>query len=343
MAVYSKEHLFMLILIFFASYTAFVGLCNEASSGGITLSELSSLGFGNTVPGQITPAVGASSNALGSPTLISVEDFTNSTGYNKSTIVTQAMNGYFALWNPWTQQDNVGYVLTNNLGFGTSGHFAVIGVQENNGVYDATYYINNSVNSPSNLDISQYGYNAQAKFSAQSISVSEGTASGVKTIGLASANQYGNLISGLSMVETIYNPTTESLTINLNGGTNNGGSTLTTTLDSIIGPATQNVPPYIFAGVEAYTNGFTVQKIVVPVQTQSGGTVAATTGFAPLDAIIQAGSNLLSAMAQFAAMLSVFFGLTSSAVVPFWIWGIFAIPQIGTLVYMGLELARGTG
>ena len=343
MAVYSKEHLFMLIVAFFAIYTAFCGLCNEASAGQITFSELSGLGFGNAVPGQITPAVGASSNAANTVTIIPYEDFTNSTQYNKS--VLQINPGKYVFYNPWTQVDGIGYVLTGNaLPYISYGEVGILGVQPTNGIYDVVYYINDTAAVPYNLDIavpSTSSY-AQVQITATTISIFEILPTSSPTIGLASGNQNYNYLTSISEIETIWNPTTGDFTINLNGGSTRGGSTMTTKMDPSIGNNKQ-FPDFVFAGVQSYQNGIVVQKIITQIQTTAAGTNIGTTGIPFIDAILQAGANLLSAMAQFAAMLAIFFGATSSSVVPLWLYAIFALPQIATLVYMGLELARGTG
>jgi hypothetical protein len=153
-----------------------------------------------------------------------------------------------------------------------------------------------------------------------------------------------NYLATITKVETIWIPATEALTIKVNGGTNNGGYTYQTTLDSAISQSS-TYSVYAFAGVEAANNGITVQEIITPVKTIgqgiTGATSGAITGIPFIDAILQAGSNILSAVTQFAAFIAVIFGFTQNALVPYWLWAILMTPA-ALFLYLGLELARGT-
>ena len=349
-------------MIYLAVITGITGFFNEANAGTINVGQMATLNFGDTVSGQISPNIGGSSNAIGSQNIINTEDFTNASTWNTSTVV--AMNPLIVLYNPWTQQNGVGYVLTGTLGLGSTGHFGIEGVMQQGGVYDVVYQINNTGNYPFALDISQAapntaGYSAQVQFTQSQITLYQrplGSAYqagifstgglGVNTL-LESSNNY-NLITGVTHVETIYNPVTELLTVNINGGQNNGGTTVTATLDSSVGPAykgTLPIPPTIFAGVECANNGFTVQKInsqIQTVQTTTNGVIPGVTGIPFVDAIIAAAGSLISVIAQWGALIGVFFGLSTNSVVPFWLWACTGVPCISTLFLMGLELFRGT-
>ena len=332
-----KEHLFVIILSLFAVWTGLVGLCNEAQAGVITLDNLGSLSSG-TIPGQISANIGATSG--GSSTIIPIDNFTSSFGYNLSSV-------YFSntLFSSWNQQNGIGLVLSDALGLQSV--FEIRGVQPNqNGDYDVVYVINNSVNSPFSVFSAINEYSTPylwVQFSQSDVEVEVyPTDTGINprsTMLFSSSYWYPSTVS---TVETIFSPSQNNIKVIINAGTAVEFSQIVPLPADFKIPASP-ASTINYAGVSAYNSGFTVKSITAPIQTSIAASSGGPTGIGVIDAIIGGITNFIGALIGFAGIIGGVIGLSAYPAVPFAVWAVLGLPLIAGLLYMGFELFRGTG
>jgi hypothetical protein len=332
-----REQLFLYILIFFAATTAITGILNEAAAGTLTLANVGSLASpGSTINGQMYPSIGASNS--GNANLIYIEDFTNSSGYNTSVLNYGVLGG--SIFNPWTQVDGVGYTLTGNLPL-TSSHFWIQGVQPNSaGLYDVVYNVQDSVNANFDVDVNNFGtgdLQVQVTTTGLYVQFVNGVYTGNAYQLLSGSYYYPSTVTS---IETIYSPSANTLTVNVNGGSS---TTFTVNLANAVNFPAQ--PSSLssstgFAGITANANGFVVTNIIAPILLTTAS-ANFHTGIPFIDAILAAGASIASAISQFGALMGTILGVGQNALVPFWLWAIFGIPCIATLILIGIEIARG--
>jgi len=341
MAIQAREQLFFKVVLFFALLTAVTGILNMAAAGTLTLGNLDSMSNpGASIPGQIFPNVSSSSTAgWGCTTVVAGNDFTSSTGYNLSSVV---QFGALPLGNPWTQENGVGYVLTGNWPYSSS-QFVIAGVQPNaNGVYDVTYNINDSVNTQFYVDIAgnpSQNY-LQVAVTNSYVGIVNSYNHYVSNPSQVFFQASGDYVATVTSIETIYNPSVPSLNVIITSGSGPSSFSASTSAITFIG----NPYSSIYAGVQAWQNGFAVEQI-----NSAGGIITSSTqyvtpvvtGIPFIDAIIQAGGAILSSLGQFGALIATFLGLGTYSVVPFWLWAIFGLPCLAFIVIFGIEIARG--
>jgi hypothetical protein len=149
--------------------------------------------------------------------------------------------------------------------------------------------------------------------------------------------------------------------------TASGGSTITTSLTETVSSQISNTPDlssiltvskdgtYLFTvnvrsilagtnindqvrhgGAGSDTVGFVVKGFTTDMLDNSTSILSGSEGIAG-----DASQTDILAAPSFLSTILAIFGLTSSSVVPFWLWAIIAIPCISTLTYMYLEMLRG--
>lgn len=346
----SREELFLKIMVWFSVCTAIVGLFNMAAAGQITLGS-----FGvDTIPGQIT--VGTSGTGSGgggytegantaNGTVVSGVDFTTATVINQN--ITTTLGG------TWILENGVGLVLTTLPWFpGDLDPSAVIArnVRSTDGVYTVNALINNIPGTSFYVFpryISGYsGSDIKIVFAVDGIHIKKFPLS------------FGFLDAGDDYFYPLANAQ----------ATLSGGSTITTQLREAVSSSPSNTPDYTAVltvskdGSELFTTnvrsilpgnnindmvrhggagsdsinfiikGFPNTNMLDTAETIYSGSLVYSTG----------GVNPLDAIAQFLAMIGIITGLSNTAAVPFWLWAILTGCPIATLIYMNLELLRGT-
>jgi hypothetical protein len=346
-----REQLFFKILVFFSVITAITGIFNLANAGTITLGDLGSGDYMQTIPGQATPGsfspglsgyTEAANTANG--TVITDIDFTTATSINSN--VNTLIGG------PWTLVSGQGVVLTG-LPFlsGVLNPSAVIlrNAQSDGSVYSASVKVDNVYGDdfyvfPRFVD-GYSGSDLKVVFSYDGIHV----------------KKFPLYLGFLENGDDYFYPMQDAEV------TAAGGSTITSALTEAVSSQTSNTPDYtaVLTITKDGTELFTVPvRSILPGanindQVRHGGAGSDKVGFVVMgfpntnlldtSASLISGSTstvdqVLSAFAiaeQLWTLLTTILGLTSNSLVPFWIWAIIAIPCITTLVFMYIEIARG--
>jgi hypothetical protein len=345
-----REQTFFKILVFFAVVTVVTGILNGANSGLIDINALGNGNFDNNIALQtgIAP-MGSSAYTEGSNSA----QGSTSTGIDLTSVSSINENLITRIGGPWTLYSGSGLILTGlPFGAGTLNPSVVVlrNVQTTSGVYSVTYKVSNPTGAdfyifPRFID-GYSGSDLKVVFSSDGIHV--------KKFPLA----YGFFDNGDDYYTAIPNIQNTQYT----------GSLITTTLTETVSTTITNTPDY--------TSLLTVQKDGVTVinnlpvrsilpganindQVRHGGVGADELGFTAMgfenthqtdtNASFISGDSVTVSQVQnawdiagmFLFGVSAIFGMTSSAVVPFWLWSIIAIPCITTLGFIYLELARG--
>lgn len=304
-----REQLFYRILVFFAVFTAFTGLLNLAQTGQITLGS-----FGNGyVPGQAVPQIGLFTSTP--PT--NIQDYTTDTGYvHNMTVIETNLFG-----DLWTRSDGVGYTSGSAFTSNQAVYLSILSAVTQNGIYDNTYNVINSdpqtvIYTPlyAAVDGSGFASGTFVRFDNNGISLVKSNEyvfdTPFNSISFPSANM-GRALN------VKYNPSTGIAVVVIDGAT---GGSLTVP------------PPPDYLSVRSYA-GLATSK--------SGVVISSVTGSFQILQLHNLITDTLAAVTEFVTMLGAIFGLSSSALVPFWVWAIIGLPCIATLTLISLELARG--
>lgn len=341
MAIF-KEQLFVIILTFFAIWTGLVGVVNLAGTGDITLDNWGAIS-GGTISGQISPDLSSSMSA--SSAQLTGQDYTNSAGYNSNISKT----GFDAFGDgTWNQIDGTGYVV-QSLGLLTGDATLTIdGVQGSNNVYTVSYFINN----PTGADFSIYPRSVMAGHNKETSTTLE---LDFRSDGLHYKNQWNPPIidpgdafylpyPGLSTltgseIKVVLDENNRILTVYKDG-------IMLCSISGIrqVSGADQGFGIY-YGTVQTKKIGFIVQKINTKISYTAGAGSYTSTGIWFIDAIIgtfDAIKQAANTLAQFGLLIAKIVGLSTSPVIPFWAWAPIGLPLIAVLIYMALQLWRGT-
>jgi hypothetical protein len=146
MAQQGREKLFFNILVFFIVTTTITGIFNLAGSGAVTLGDLGSSSYGQTIPGQYSPSL--SVPGMNNAAVFGTQDYTTSGGFNHNLTV---VSSEFIAGEMWTRTDGVGYESTYVPAYSPLApqlaFLSVYGTVGSNGVYDITYHVYNQFDS----------------------------------------------------------------------------------------------------------------------------------------------------------------------------------------------------
>ncbi len=309
MAGYPREALLIALIMSIIFSSLFLGIVNYTYVYG----SLPDLSGGTTPPGML--GIGISGAAI--PTTNS-QDYTSPTGYDLN--ITQSDIG-LSIGPKWTQ-GATGYVCTEIPFFPLyqPAFLYMIDVVPNSaGEYDVTYSIDNIPGEPFYMSIYSVGQdnglfvNADADgFHLQTLGVL-GFSNDVVTM---IQSPGADITVGTSTYQTKYNPSTQTVTI---------------IKDSQDIGTFYNVPPVgvgsdypgiAYGGVATYSTGFTISQAL---------------GIFTTVAAKAAASNL-----DFLSMLAAILGFTSSPLIPAWMFASIFFPQLAGILYMSIELVRGT-
>jgi hypothetical protein len=310
-----REQLFLKIMVFFAVVTAFTAIINLASSGAVTLGDMGSGNYMQTLPGQVSPNInpGESGNSIQG----TIQDYTTSTGYNQNFT---KISTEFIAGDTFIRYDGVGYLsVYTPISDPKLAYLDLIGVTPVNNVYDVTYHVYDQFSDAPFYVLysgaetgSGFVVGSFVKFDTSGISLVDNRAIG--TILQSIPYPYAN--SGQT-IETKFNPVDHTLEVSIDG--NDAG-----TFTSVIG--TGSVGLYN-GGIAASKSGLQVHEIdsnfVIILSQQSVDT------------------NILSSIAGFFSMVGSMLGLTSNPLIPFWLWACMGIPCLSALVLIGIEVVRG--
>ncbi len=352
-----REQLFHRILVFFAVITAMTGIINLAASGSIDIGSISSAFSGTELPeGSISGQIMAGTTSGGSYFEgANTANGTVSTGIDFTTAAVINQNITTTLGGTWTLENGVGLALTSLPWFpGTLNPSAVIArnVQSSDGIYTVNVLIDNSVGGSFYVFpryISGYsGSDLKVVFASDGIHI----------------KKFPLYLGILDTGDDYYYPLSNAQE------TIAGGSTITTYLTEAVSSDISNTPEYSAQLTVLKDNNllFTTNvRSILPGnnindQVRHGGVGSDTVNFIVkgfpntnmLDTseTIVSGSvqysnilgsevNPLAAIAQFLALIATFMGLSSSAIIPIWMWAIVGAPCLATLSFMYLEMLRG--
>ena len=324
-----REHLFFKILVFFAAVTAITGIINLTNTGTVDLEDIGSSDYGQTIPGQVSPNIG--SNQIIQST--NIQDYQSATGWsdNFTKLSYQLIAG-----DEWTRSDMTGFSsqYTPELSFwgDTWAYLDLLGIiPDSTGLYTVNYDVSNSYSTQPYavyvvagdagyweasgifLYFDQYSITAQ-EYGLDDL-FSHAQIEGTETL------DYG-YASSVQAIKTVFDPRSDTVAVYADnqyvGTISNLGS------ERVTGNPGYFSNVIFYGGIAATGNGMQVHNVKSNFQLRS-----------------EEEANILSAIAGFFSMIGILLGLTSNALVPFWIWAIIGIPCLATLALIGYEMARG--
>lgn len=317
----SREKLFLVILVFFAIITAITGAVNLINSGVITLGDFGSADYMQTIPGQVSPPIGGVGGTPGTTyATYGRQDYTSSSGFapNITKISTSVVSG-----DTFTRSDGVGYSssyipLTSPLAY-----LSVVGASPTGTVYNIKYRVYNQFQSfPFYILISgsDVGSNQISGFFAKFDS------NGIHAVHTTNLNNHLSTInypyaSGSQDIETRFDYTTNTVEILINGAS--------------VGTLTNLNYGGVTPQSGAFNAGVAASHSMLQVSSIDG------TFIGEIPNSVDLLSGLLTFATQLLSMVTIFFGLTSNPLVPFWLWAIIGIPCVATLYLIYVEIARG--
>ena len=322
METQGREQLFMKIIVFFSVVTALTGIINLANSGELKLGDLGSGDYMQVIPGQISPNINSGTTG-GSTQIIqgTVQDYTITTGYdqNFTKISTEFLAG-----DTFLRSDGIGYVsIYTPILYPQLAYLDLIGVTPTDNIYDVTYHVYNQFEDSPFYTLVGGSEIGNGFVSGFYVEYDLAGISAVHTNAIGNPMQFiaYPYASDGQTIETKFNPTDQTVEVYIDG---NDAGTLTDWNYNGVTPvgstSTYN------GGVAASSPNFRVSEIDSNFQIikQNPGEI-----------------DILGGIAGFFSLIASMLGLTSNALVPFWLWAIIGIPCLATLVYMGAELIRG--
>lgn len=319
MAQQGREKMFFNILVFFIVTTTITGIFNLAGSGAVTLGDLGSSSYGQTIPGQYSP--GLSVPGMGNAAIFGSQDYTTANGFNQNLT---AISSEFVAGEMWVRSDGVGYESTYvpvyspfapQLAF-----LSVYGTVGANGVYDTTYHVYNQFDSYPFYTLikgEEYGNGQIAgyyiRYDLDGIALIQSDSSGTVLVSIPFP-----YASDGQTIRTVFDSINGNVDIYIDG--NEAGSI---PYNGLVGGS------QYYTGVAASHQGFDISSV--------DGSFAQVNPANPGDLL----TNLISAGAGFLSLVGTMLGLTSNALVPFWLWACMAAPCIGTMIFIYIETARG--
>lgn len=309
MAGYPREALLIALIMSITFSSLFLGILNYTYVYGV----LPDLSGGTTPPGML--GVGVSGAAV--PTT-NIQDYTSPTGYDLN--ITQSDIG-ISLGTKWTQ-GATGYVCTDipfYPPYQPAFLYMIDVVKNSAGEYDVTYSIDNVPEQPFYMSIYSVGQDNGLFVKADSNGFH------LQTLGVLGFSndvvtmlQYpsADITSGTSTYQTKYNPSAQTVTVIKD---NQDVGTFYNVPPVGVG---SDYPGIAYGGVATYSKGFTISEAI---------------GIFTTVAAKAAASNL-----DFLAMLAAILGFTSAPLVPAWIFAAVFFPQLAGILYMSIQLIRGT-
>jgi hypothetical protein len=344
-----REQLLHRILIWLVLYTTIISVFNLAYSGNITLADMSAVG-GGTIPGQIsvynqgmnTGGTYIESANTASGTSVTGIDFT--TGSPIDPNITTLIGG------TWTVVGGTGLMLTGLPAFGIDpilnpSVVLVRNAQSVNGVYTINAKVDNS--------------NAGGSFYVYPRFITGYSGSDLKVVFASD----GIHIKKFPLYLGIFDNGDDYL-YPMTGAQSATGSTITTKLTEAVSTKNENTPDYT-AQLTVIKDGSTlfttsVRSILpgnnINDQVRHGGIGSDTINFVVMgfpgthvldtSATIISGTNPaandpLSSASNVLTLFLTALGVTSGALVPFWLWAIIGLPCLAVLVFIYLEVLRG--
>ena len=345
MATMGREQIFYRILVLLIILTTITAILNLTSSGAVTLGDMGSSDYMQTLPGQAIPnvagisSVGNSVSSIAS-TVYGTQDYTKTSGFEPNVTKVESL---FISGPTWTRSDGVGY----EWSYGNFAQISLDGSTPSKGIYDNVYHINNQMqNYP--IYILLYGAETGAntvsgfyvKYTQNDISIihSYDPTNEIKSIPANYANTgstYETVFDANNGIVDVYidgNFVTEFSNIVYyppSAGELIAGNTLTLTG---VGGASGGSGVY-YAGMAA-SNDLSLSSV-------DGTFTLPNPPTDVLTALFQLVNELISDAFEIATAVAVMLGLTSNPFVPFWLWAILAIPCLVTLGLIIVETIRG--
>jgi hypothetical protein len=346
-ATYGREQIFFRILVFFALITAITGIANLTNTNVITLGDLGSGDYMQSIPGQVVPNVQVQKSSSDSGSTVGTQDFTTATGFDHNiTLIGQNIfsGDYFSRF------DGIGYQSTYVDSLYPNWATMILGglTPDANGVYDAVYHVNNQFgNYPFYTLVygSAVGGNSVSgffiRYDQSSVSIVHSSAIGTPIYSV----QYGSANTA-STVETVYDSPSGTVNVYVDGNfaasfsnVQYGGVTLTgaggapTNSGGVFSGIGADPWGVFYAGVSASHWGLSVSSVDGTFTLPKVGSIWGDI----LDKI----NGLVVFAEQVLNLVSAFLGLTSNALVPFWLWAIIGLPCLATLIIIYIQIARG--
>lgn len=312
-------------MVFFAVVTAFTAIINLASTGAVTLGDMGSGNYMQNLPGQVSPNINSgASNAAQNIIQGTVQDYTTATGYdaNFTKVSTELIAG-----DMFIRSDGIGYDSIYTALFDPKlAYLDLIGVIPVNNVYDVTYHVYNQFEDSPFYTLIGASETGNGFVSGFFVKYDMAGISAVNNVALESPLQFiaYPYASDGQTIETKFNPVAKTVDVYID---NNFAGTLTDWTYGGVSP--QAGEGSYNGGVAASGPGLQVHEIDSKFQIIKG-TTANTIDF-----------NIISSIAGFFSMIGSMLGLTTNALIPFWLWACMGIPCLAALVLIGIEVVRG--
>lgn len=324
MANSGREAYFHKILVFLAIITAITGIINLTASGSVGIEDLGSGDYMQTLPGQSVPniAIGSTGTpgAMGTATE-GTQDYTTASGYdpNLTSISTNFVSG-----DQWSRSDGVGFASLYTDLYGLA-YLNVIGAVPSDNKYDLTYHVYNQFSASPFYTMVTGSETGSWHISGYYIEYSENTVALVHSTDVNTKISYINYpyASSGQKIRTLYDVSRGEIEIDIDDQP-----------VGVLDGAPTSAGQYQ-CGVAASHSSLDVSSID---GTFTKG-ASSTPGF--WDGLIGQINGLVVFGSEFLGLLGACLGLTSNALIPFWLWAIIGIPCIATLILIYLEMARG--
>lgn len=343
-----REQLFHRILIFFAVFTAFVGLVNMASSDEITLEDMSAIS-GGTIPGQVVVDTSQFSST-GATTTVTGINLTSGVDYSRA----YTTYGYGTWENSSSGLKLVSVGILNGVA-AFDPAVALNHVIPDSGTTD-TYTVSYIIDNVPNKEFyiyPRYVYNViyddrssvRIRFASDGIHLQYyNSAYWADDYFLESADAQQTIPGGSTITTVFTDSTTEN--DDDNPQESEYKSNLQVCKDGFCyfyidvwsAQNTRYYSSFRHAAAASDDTGFIVKGFPdTTVTMTSSSDEVGLTGISWLDAIIGGVSTIINVVSAFFGSLGAILGLEQDALIPFWIWAIVAIPCIVTLGYMFVE------
>lgn len=327
MASQGREEMFWKIMVFFAVVTAITAIFNLATSEVLTIHNFGDNGVltGQVVPNFNLPNLPGNSNN----SLFTEQDYTYASGYNLNTTI--IAGGGISLGPLWTQADGIGMTLTNLPIFPpppfSSSYLMIKGAIPTNNNYTVTYTMGSQ-----GIDFNTIVYRTNPEDHGVFIKF-DSTGAHLRNEIFNIEDIYYQGANNAHTIKTEFNTLQKSVDLWIDGN-------YIDRFYQLPGLAAQYqpYPDTFYAGVFSDQYNVVVEKIETKIQQQAVSDDPGLVGSILYSLGLREMANMLKSLISiFGAML----GLTSNPAVPFWLWAIVALPCVGTLYFMYIEIARG--
>jgi hypothetical protein len=338
MGTLGREELALRIFVLFSIITAITGAVNMMNDGTITIHDLGSGDYRQTIPGQASPMIysPATTSMNGAAAITATTlDFTSTAGFNPNftKVATSLFSG-----DTFTRSDGIGYESSYTPAqYPNLAELDIKGTTPSNGVYNVVYHVYNQFS-----DYPFYTYVSVAETGNGFVSgkMIEYSPEGISLVDSNSINTKIDTVNVLYSnegytYETVFDSTTGNVDVYID---NSFIATLSDSSLAGMGASSQSANPDVGvynAGIAASHNALSVSQI--------DGNFALTQSQLqdPLTTIANFLWSLLLLGYQFLAMIGAILGLSQNALIPFWAWAIIGLPCIAALLIIYIEIARG--